>query len=94
MVQDIIDNGYGYVENGSVYFDTMKFHKDHNTYGNLSGRILEDLLSETRDLKNQSEKRNPADFAIWMKADDRHLMKWSSQWSVGFPGWHLTKLRA
>ncbi len=89
MVQDIIDNGYGYVENGSVYFDTMKFHKDHNTYGNLSGRILEDLLSETRDLKNQSEKRNPADFAIWMKADDRHLMKWSSQWSVGFPGWHL-----
>ena len=89
MVQDIIDNGYGYVENGSVYFDTMKFHGDHNSYGNLSGRILEDLLSETRDLKNQSEKRNPADFAIWMKADDRHLMKWSSQWSVGFPGWHL-----
>ncbi len=89
MVQDIIDNGYGYVENGSVYFDTLKFHEEHNSYGNLSGRILEDLLSETRDLKNQSEKRNPADFAIWMKADERHLMKWSSQWSVGFPGWHL-----
>lgn len=89
MVQDIIDNGYGYVQNGSVYFDTMKFHSEHNSYGNLSGRILDDLLSETRDLKNQSEKRNPADFAIWMKADDRHLMKWSSQWSEGFPGWHL-----
>ena len=60
-----------------------------DSYGTLSGRVIDDLFSETRDLKNQKEKRNPADFAIWMKADDRHLMKWNSPWSIGFPGWHL-----
>jgi len=90
MVQSIIDNGYGYEKNGSVYFDTIKFSKETGEYGKLSGRILEDLLTETRDnLKNQSEKRNPSDFAIWMKAADDHIMKWESPWSVGFPGWHL-----
>lgn len=90
MVQQILDNGYGYVENGSVYFDTMKFHEDTGMYGKLSGRIIEDLISESRDdLKNQSEKRHPSDFAIWMKASDNHIMKWESPWSVGFPGWHL-----
>ena len=89
MIEEIIKNGYGYEKNGSVYFDTLKFSEERGTYGQLSGRILEDLLQETRDLKNQQEKKNSADFAIWMKADDRHLMKWNSPWSVGFPGWHL-----
>jgi len=89
MVQSIIDNGFGYERNGSVYFDTQAFQKVHGTYGSLSGRVMDDLLTETRELKNQSEKSHPADFAIWMKADERHLMKWNSKWSLGFPGWHL-----
>jgi len=90
MVQKIMDNGYGYEKNGSVYFDTNKFAKETGEYGKLSGRIIDDLLTETRDnLKNQSEKKHPSDFAIWMKAADDHLMKWNSPWSVGFPGWHL-----
>ncbi|MEM9547433.1 MAG: cysteine--tRNA ligase [Bacteroidota bacterium] len=90
MVQAIIDNGYGYEKNGSVYFDTIKFAQETGEYGKLSGRIIDDLLSETRDdLKNQDEKKHPSDFAIWMKAADDHLMKWNSPWSVGFPGWHL-----
>jgi len=90
MVQAILDNGLGYEVNGSVYFDTVKFAKNNDAYGKLSGRVVEDLLSETRDdLKNQSEKRHPSDFAIWIKADPTHLMRWNSPWSVGFPGWHL-----
>ena len=89
MVKAIIDNGFGYEKNGSVYFDTGAFMKKHDDYGKLSGRIVEELLSESRELKNQSEKKNPSDFAIWMKADETHLMKWKSPWSIGFPGWHL-----
>ena len=89
MVEQIIKNGYGYERNGSVYFDTLKFAKQTGVYGQLSGRILDDLLVETRDLKNQDEKNNPSDFAIWMKAAPEHLMHWNSPWSVGFPGWHL-----
>ena len=90
MVQQIIDNGYGYEKNGSVYFDTLKFSKDTGVYGKLSGRVVEDLIAESRDnLKNQSEKNHPADFAIWMKASDEHLQHWPSPWSEGFPGWHL-----
>ncbi len=89
MVQDIIKNGYGYESNGSVYFDTVKFNEDKGSYGKLSGRVMDELLEETRVLKNQSEKRNASDFAIWMKAAPEHLMKWESPWSVGFPGWHL-----
>lgn len=90
MVQDIIDNGFAYEVNGSVYFDTPKFQDKHKVYGQLSGRKIDELISETRDdLKNQSEKRHPSDFAIWIKAAPEHLMKWDSPWSVGFPGWHL-----
>lgn len=90
MVQQILDNGYAYVQNGSVYFNTEKFIKEKGTYGQLSGRVIEELLTETRDnLKSQSEKNHPSDFAIWMKAHQGHLMQWKSPWSVGFPGWHL-----
>jgi cysteinyl-tRNA synthetase len=90
MVQDIIDRGYAYEQNGSVYFDTLRFAGDFKSYGQLSGRKIEELFSETREnLKNQDEKRHPSDFAIWMKASDDHIMKWNAPWSVGFPGWHL-----
>ncbi len=90
MVQSIIDNNLAYEKNGSIYFDTLKYHDKYKNYGQLSGKIIDDLLTETRDdLKNQSEKRHASDFAIWMKASDEHLMKWNSPWSVGFPGWHL-----
>lgn len=90
MVQTIIDNGYGYEVDGSVYFDTLKYHEDHKNYGQLSGRVIEDLIAESRDdLKNQGDKKHPSDFAIWMKAAPDHLMKWNSPWGVGFPGWHL-----
>ncbi len=91
MVKGIIDNGYGYEVNGSVYFDTKQFMEDHpGVYGRLSGRKVDELLSETRDdLKNQGEKRHPSDFAIWIKAEPSHIMRWKSPWSEGFPGWHL-----
>ncbi len=90
MVQSILDRGYGYEKNGSVYFDTIGFAKKEAVYGKLSGRVIDDLLVETRtDLKHQSEKNHPSDFAIWIKADPSHLMRWNSPWSVGFPGWHL-----
>ena len=90
MVQQIIDNGLAYEANGSVYFNTIKFAEEQKVYGQLSGRKIDDLLTETRDnLKNQSEKKHPSDFAIWMKASDDHILRWNSPWSVGFPGWHL-----
>jgi cysteinyl-tRNA synthetase len=91
MVQSILERGYAYEINGSVYFDVPKFATEHpELYGQLSGKVLEDLQSETRsNLKNQDEKRHPSDFAIWIKASDEHIMRWNAPWSVGFPGWHL-----
>jgi cysteinyl-tRNA synthetase len=90
MVQSILDNGWAYEKNGSVYFDTVKYAQAHDKYGQLSGRKIEDLMAESRDdLKNQDEKNHPSDFAIWIKADPTHLQRWNAPWSVGFPGWHL-----
>ncbi len=89
MVKHILANGYAYERNGSVYFNTQKLIQTHDTYGKLSGKVMDDLLNESRTLKNQEEKQHPSDFAIWIKADERHLMHWPSPWSEGFPGWHL-----
>ncbi len=91
MVQDILDRGYAYERNGSVYFNVIKFNQEHpGVYGQLSGRVIDELMAESRDgLKNQEEKNHPADFAIWMKARPQDIMVWKSPWSVGFPGWHL-----
>jgi len=88
IIEKIISEGYGYEKNGSVYFDVVKFNEDH-TYGKLSGRQLEDMITNTRELASQSEKKNPQDFALWKKADPEHIMRWPSPWSEGFPGWHL-----
>ena len=87
LVQEIIDNGYAYESNGSVYFDVEKYNKDHK-YGILSGRNLDETLDNSRELAGVGEKRNQADFAMWKKAQPEHIMRWNSPWSVGFPGWH------
>lgn len=90
LVKEILRRGFAYIKNGSVYFDTPKFIREGYPYGKLSGRIVDELLSETRDnLKNQDEKNHASDFALWIKATDEHIMRWESPWSVGFPGWHL-----
>ena len=88
IIKTILDNGYAYEKNGSVYFDVIKFNKDH-AYGRLSGRDIEDMIANTRELAAQSDKRNPQDFALWKKAEPQHIMRWPSPWSDGFPGWHL-----
>ncbi len=88
IIKKIIDSGVGYEANGSVYFDVVKFNETHH-YGKLSGRNIEDMLTNTRDLDGQSDKRNPQDFALWKKAEPEHIMRWPSPWSDGFPGWHL-----
>lgn len=88
MIRTIMDNGFAYESNGSVYFDVEKYNESH-PYGELSGRKIEDLISNTRELDGQNEKRAPLDFALWKNASDDHIMKWPSPWGVGFPGWHL-----
>ena len=87
-IKKILDAGYAYESEGSVYFDVPKFNKDYG-YGKLSGRNIDELLATTRELDGQSEKHNPADFALWKKAAPEHIMHWPSPWSEGFPGWHL-----
>ena len=88
LIGKIMEAGYAYEVNGSVYFDVIAYNTRH-PYGQLSGRKVEDLLSNTRALDGQSEKKNPLDFALWKKADSSHIMRWSSRWSDGYPGWHL-----
>ncbi|MEZ4818207.1 MAG: cysteine--tRNA ligase [Flavobacteriaceae bacterium] len=88
LIEKILKEGYAYEKNGSVYFDVIKFNKDHQ-YGKLSGRNIEDMIANTRELAAQSEKNNPQDFALWKKAEPQHIMRWPSPWSDGFPGWHL-----
>lgn len=88
MVEDLLAKGLAYESNGSVYFDVNKYNETH-PYGILSGRKVEDLLAQTRDLEGGDDKRSPLDFALWKKAAPEHIMRWKTQWSVGFPGWHL-----
>jgi cysteinyl-tRNA synthetase len=88
IVKKIIDNGLAYEVNGSVYFDVVKYNKTNN-YGILSGRNIDDMLANTRDLDGQGDKKNAQDFALWKKAEPQHIMRWPSPWSDGFPGWHL-----
>ncbi len=88
FVKKILESGYAYESEGSVYFDVLKYNEDHN-YGKLSGRKVEDLMTNTRDLAGQQEKRHTFDFALWKKAAPEHIMRWPSPWSEGFPGWHM-----
>ena len=88
LVEAILKEGLAYEVNGSVYFDVLKYNESYK-YGKLSGRVLEELMSGSRDLDGQGEKRNAVDFALWKNAAPEHLMKWESPWGIGFPGWHL-----
>ena len=88
MIEEIIRNGHAYEKNGSIYFDLEKFSNDFE-YGKLSKRNLDEVINESRKLENVSDKKNPQDFALWKKASNKHIMKWKSPWSSGFPGWHL-----
>ncbi|MDG2193352.1 MAG: cysteine--tRNA ligase [Polaribacter sp.] len=88
MIKEILEKGLAYEVNGSVYFDVLKYNESAH-YGILSGRKMEDAIHNTRALDGQSDKKNPQDFALWKKAEERHIMRWTSPWSDGFPGWHL-----
>jgi cysteinyl-tRNA synthetase len=88
ITKKLIDAGYAYVVNGSVYFDVLKYNESHN-YGILSGRVVEELMESGRKLDSQDEKKNKVDFALWKKASPSHIMRWPSPWSDGFPGWHI-----
>ncbi|MBO7278982.1 MAG: cysteine--tRNA ligase [Bacteroidales bacterium] len=88
LVRQLLENGFAYESNGSVYFDVEAYNRKHH-YGILSGRTLEDVKENTRELDGQSDKRNSYDFALWKKASPEHIMRWPSPWSDGFPGWHL-----
>jgi cysteinyl-tRNA synthetase len=88
ITKKLIDLGYAYVANGSVYFDVLKYNEHHN-YGILSGRVVEELMESGRRLDSQDEKRNKVDFALWKKASPAHIMRWPAPWSEGFPGWHI-----
>ena len=88
MVKQILENGFAYQVNGSVYLDVNKYNENY-PYGVLSGRNIEDTLEGTRELDGQSEKKSPVDFAIWKKANPEHIMRWPSPWGEGFPGWHM-----
>ena len=88
MIEEIIKAGYAYEVNGSVYFDVKKYAASHE-YGKLSGRVIDELLTTTRELEGQDEKRDRADFALWKAAAPEHIMRWKSPWGVGYPGWHI-----
>ena len=88
FIREILNRGYAYISEGSVYFDVKKYNETHQ-YGKLSGRNIDDMLNTTRQLSGQEEKRNAVDFALWKKAAPEHIMRWPSPWSEGFPGWHL-----
>ncbi|MPQ48044.1 cysteine--tRNA ligase [Marinifilum sp. N1E240] len=88
VIDKLLANGFAYESEGSIYFDVEAYSKKHN-YGKLSGRKIEDLIANTRELEGQSEKKNSFDFALWKKAAPEHIMRWPSKWSDGFPGWHL-----
>lgn len=88
LIKQIIENGFAYESEGNIYFDVERYNQKYH-YGKLSGRKIDELFANTRELSGQQEKRNPFDFALWKKASPEHIMRWPSPWGVGFPGWHL-----